>query len=146
MLRPTLAEILTGLQRSIMQTMLPELSSPYAQQQATMAALVMGQVAAALEKAPAHDIAEIEDLKQSFKMLSPMRGKLDSSLQAALDRAVAAADANPVDRHAMEAAMATFTSALALARLDDSAAQVIRGYIRRNLDRMRDLLPTMWGT
>jgi hypothetical protein len=34
MLRPTLNELISGFQNTIMQTMLPELTSPYAQAQA----------------------------------------------------------------------------------------------------------------
>jgi hypothetical protein len=34
MLRPTLKELLTGLQGTVLQTLIPELTSPYAQGQA----------------------------------------------------------------------------------------------------------------
>jgi hypothetical protein len=40
----------------------------------------------------------------------------------------------------MEAAMAAFAAAVALGDADDSVARVVRGYIRRNLERLRKLL------
>jgi hypothetical protein len=40
----------------------------------------------------------------------------------------------------MEAAMAAFATAVALGHADDSVARQVRGYIRRNLERSRNLL------
>ena len=53
MLRPTLNEVISGMQRTIMEALLPELTSPYAQGQAMSAILMLAHAAAALESAPA---------------------------------------------------------------------------------------------
>jgi hypothetical protein len=45
----------------------------------------------------------------------------------------------------METAMAEFAAALAIGRLDADVAEQVRGYLRRYLDRMRTLMPSMWG-
>ncbi len=145
MLRPTLAETLAGIQRTILDTLLPELSSPYAQGQAAMAAADLGHVAGSLEKAPAYDAAEISDLKDTFTSLKSVAAKLASDLQPAFDSGVRAAEGTPPDRHAMEAAMAELAAALALGRFDDSVAEKVRAYLRRYLDRTRGLLQSAWG-
>ncbi len=40
----------------------------------------------------------------------------------------------------MEAAMAAFATAVALGEVDESVARHVRGYIKRNLERSRNLL------
>ncbi len=126
MLRPTLAEILSGIQRTILGTLFAELSSPYAQGQAAMAAADLTHVIASLENAPAYDAAEVADLKQTLAAIRP--------------------EASTLDRPAMEAAMAELAAALALGKLDAAAAEAVRGYLRRYLDRTRALLKSSWGT
>jgi hypothetical protein len=125
MLRPTLAETLSGIQRTILGTLFAELSSPYAQGQAAMAAADLTHVIASLETAPAYDAAEVADLRQTLAALKP--------------------EASSLDRPAMEAAMAELAAALALGKLDDESAETVRGYIRRYLDRTRELLKSAWG-
>jgi len=125
MLRPTLAEILSGIQRTILGTLFAELSSPYAQGQAAMAAADLTHVIASLENAPAYDAAEVADLKQTLAAIRP--------------------EASTLDRPAMEAAMAELAAALALGKLDAAAAEAVRGYLRRYLDRTRELLKSSWG-
>ncbi len=125
MLRPTLAETLSGIQRTILGTLFAELSSPYAQGQAAMAAADLTQVIASLENAPAYDAAEVTDLKDTLAALKP--------------------EASSLDRPAMEAAMAELAAALALGKLDPASAETVRGYMRRYLDRTRTLLKTNWG-
>lgn len=145
MLRPTLAETLAGIQRTILETMLPELSSPYAQGQAAMAAADLAHVAASLEKTPAYDAAEITDLRETLASLEPLADKIPANIRAAFHDAVRAAQASPPVRGAMEAAIAELAAALALTRLDDSVAEKVRAYLRRHLDRTRALLPSPWG-
>jgi len=125
MLRPTLAETLSGIQRTILGTLFAELSSPYAQGQAAMAAADLTHVIASLESAPAYDAAEVTDLKQTLAALKP--------------------EASSLDRPAMEAAMAELAAALALGKLDPASAETVRGYMRRYLDRTRELLKSSWG-
>ena len=125
MLRPTLAEILSGIQRTILGTLFAELSSPYAQGQAAMAAADLAHVIESLENAPSYDAAEVADLKRTLATLKP--------------------DASLLDRPAMEAAMAELAAALALGKLDDASAEAVRGYLRRYLDRTRTLLKSSWG-
>ncbi len=125
MLRPTLAETLSGIQRTILGTLFAELSSPYAQGQAAMAAADLTHVIASLETAPAYDAAEVTDLRQTLAALKP--------------------EASSLDRPAMEAAMAELAASLALGKLDDESAATVRGYMRRYLERTRELLKSAWG-
>src|SRR5208337_3099899 len=118
MMRPTVAEILAGIQRTILTAMLPELTSPYAQGQAMMAALQLARVAESLERAPAYDAAEAADLAETFTSLSALAGKLPAELRAAVERATDAAKASPLDRRAMEASMAELAAALAIGMLE----------------------------
>src|SRR5271166_6302362 len=143
MLRPTLNELIGGMQRTIIEAMLPELSSPYAQGQAMSAIGMLAHAAAVLESAPAYDAAEIKDLRATFAALKRLGGKhlsKKSGLRGALARATRASAKNPPDRRAMEAAMAAFATAVALGEADASVARHVRGYIRRNLERSRKLL------
>ena len=149
MLRPTLNEIITGMQRTIMEALLPELTSPYAQGQAMSAIIMLGHAASVLELTPAYDAAEIKDLRATFAALKRLGDKhipKKSGLRGALARAIRAGAKNPPDRRAIEAEMATFAAAVALGHADDGVARQVRGYIRRNLERTRKLfgnsLPT----
>jgi len=143
MLRPTLNELISGMQRTIIEAILPELSSPYAQGQAMSAIGMLAHAAAVLESAPAYDAAEIKDLRATFAALKRLGGKhfsKKSGLRSVLARATRASAKNPPDRRAMEAAMAAFATAVALGDADESVARHVRGYIRRNLERSRNLL------
>ena len=149
MLRPSLNEIISGMQRTIMEALLPELTSPYAQGQAMSAIIMLGHAASVLESAPAYDAAEIKDLRATFAALKRLGDKhisKKSGLRGALARAIRAGAKNPPDRRAIEAEMATFAAAVALGHADDGVARQVRGYIRRNLERSRKLfgnsLPT----
>jgi hypothetical protein len=143
MLRPTLNELINGMQRTIMEALMPELTSPYAQGQAMSAIGMLAHAAAVLESAPAYDAAEIKDLRATFAALARMGDKQVAKkgrLRSALARATRAGAKNPPDRRAMEAAMAAFATAVALGQVDDRVARHIRGYLRRSLDRSRKLL------
>jgi hypothetical protein len=143
MLRPTLNELVSGLQRTIMEALLPELTSPYTQGQAMSAIGMLAHAAAVLESAPAYDAAEIKDLRATFAALKRLGEKHISKkggLRGALARATRASAKNPPDRRAMEGAMAAFATAVALGEADESVARHVRGYIKRNLERSRNLL------
>ena len=143
MLRPTLNELISGMQRTIMEALMPELSSPYAQGQAMSAIGMLAHAAAALESAPAYDAAEMKDLRATFAALKRLGDKhipKKRGLRGALARATRASAKSPPDRRAMEAAMAAFASAVALGEVDDRVARHVRGYLRRHLDRSRSLL------
>ncbi len=143
MLRPTLNELISGMQRTIMEALMPELTSPYAQGQAMSAIGMLAHAAAVLESAPAYDAAEIKDLRATFAALKRLGDKhipKKGGLRGALARATRASAKNPPDHRAMEAAMAEFATAVALGKVDESVARQVRGYIRRNLERSRNLL------
>ena len=143
MLRPTLNELLSGMQRTIMEALMPELTSPYAQGQAMSAIGMLAHAAAVLESSPAYDAAEIKDLRATFAALKRLGDKhvsKKSGLRGALARATRASAKTPPDWRAMETAMAAFVTAVALGHADDSVARHVRGYIRRNLERSRNLL------
>jgi hypothetical protein len=143
MLRPTLNELISGMQRTIMEALMPELTSPYAQGQAMSAIAMLAHAAAVLESAPAYDTAEIKDLRATFAALKRLGDKhipKKGGLRGALARATRASAKNPPDLRAMEAAMAMFATALALGNADESVARQVRGYLRRNLERSRNLL------
>jgi len=142
MLRPTLNELISGMQRTIMEALLPELTSPYAQGQAMSAIGMLAHAAAVLESAPAYDAAEIKDLRTTFaaiKRLGDQHLSKKGGLRGALTRATRASAKNPPDRRAMEAAMAAFATAVALDDVDERVARHVRGYIKRNLERTRNL-------
>ncbi len=143
MLRPTLNELVSGMQRTIMEALLPELTSPYAQGQAISAIGMLAHAAAVLESAPAYDAAEMKDLRATFAALKRLGDKhvsKKSGLRGALARATRTSAKNPPDRRAMEAAMAAFATAVALGEADEGVARHVRGYIKRNLERSRNLL------
>jgi hypothetical protein len=143
MLRPTLHELITGMQRTIMEALMPELTSPHAQGQAMSAIGMLAYAASALETAPAYDAAEIKDLRATFAAIKRLGDKhlpKKGGLRDALKRATRASEKAPPDRRALEAAMSAFATAVALGQVDDSVARHVRGYIRRNLERSRNLL------
>ena len=143
MLRPTLNELVSGMQRTIMEALMPELTSPYAQGQAMSAIGMLAHAATVLESAPAYDAAEMKDLRATFAALKRLGDKplsKKSGLRGALARATRASAKNPPDRRAMEAAMSAFAAAVALGDVDESVARHVRGYIKRNLERSRNLL------
>jgi hypothetical protein len=143
MLRPTLNELISGMQRTIIEALMPELTSPYAQGQAMSAIAMLAHAAAALEAVPAYDAAEIKDLRATFASLKRLGDKhlpKKGGLRSALTRATRASAKTPPDRRAMEESMSAFAIAVALGHTDDSVARHVRGYIRRNLERSRNLL------
>jgi hypothetical protein len=143
MLRPTLNELLSGMQRTIIEALIPELTSPYAQGQAMSAIAMIAHAAAALESAPAYDAAEIKDLRATFAAIKRLGDKhiaKKGGLRGALARAIRASAKTPPDRRAMEESMAAFATAVALGGAADSVARHVRGYLRRNLERSRNLL------
>ena len=143
MLRPTLNELISGMQRTIMEALMPELTSPYAQGQAMSAIGMLAHAAAVLESAPAYDAAEIKDLRATFAALKRLGDKhisKKSGLRGALARATRASAKDPPDRRTMEAAMAAFATAVALGEVDESVGRHVRGYLKRNLERSRNLL------
>src|SRR6266403_606381 len=113
MLRPTLNELISGMQRTIMEALMPELTSPYAQGQAMSAIGMLAHAASALESAPAYDAAEIKDLRTTFAAIKRLDKHISKKggLRGALARATRASAKAPPDRRAMEAAMAAFATA-----------------------------------
>ena len=75
MLRPTLNELLSGMQRTIIEALMPELTSPYAQGQAMSAIAMIGHAAAVIEATPAYDAAEIKDLRATFAAIKRLGDK-----------------------------------------------------------------------
>jgi hypothetical protein len=143
MLRPTLNELISGMQRTIMEALMPELTSPYAQGQAMSAIGMLAHAAAVIESAPAYDAAEMKDLRATFAALKRLGDKpllKKGGLRGALTRATRASAKTPPDRRAMEAAMAAFATAVALGEVDDRVARHVRGYLKRHLERSRSLL------
>src|SRR5271156_5932256 len=132
MLRPTLNELVSGMQRTIIEALMPELTSPYAQNQAISAIGMLTHAAAVLDSTPAYDAAEIKDLRATFaaiKKLGDRHLPKKGGLRGELARATRASAKNPPDRRAMEAAMAAFATAVALGNADHRVARHVRGYI-----------------
>ncbi len=143
MLRPTVKEVIAGIQRTITDTLAPELTSPFAQGQAMTAAGVLYLASTWLESFPVYDAEEIQDLKQMFDALRPHgdSGLLEAAgYRHALQRGMRACDEDPVDRRAMEGAVSEFAAGVALGRLEGPAAEEVRRYLRRNLERMKKAL------
>jgi hypothetical protein len=143
MLRPTLNELISGMQRTIMEALIPELTSPYALGQAMSAVGMLAHAAAALESAPAYDAAEIKDLRATLAALKRLGDKhvpKKGGLREALKRATRASAKAQPDRRALEAAMSAFATAVALDQVDGSVARHVRGYMRRHLERSRKML------
>ncbi len=142
MLRPTLKEMLAGMQRTILESLLPELSSPYAQYQATTTVGMLTFLTNWLDALPAYDAGEIADLTETFNSLHALIDSQElkgAGLSETVKRAFAAANFTPPDRRAMESAMGEMATALVLKRLAGPGAEIVRGYMRRHLERMRTL-------
>lgn len=142
MLRPTPAEAILGIQRTILEILAPELRSPFAIGQANTAAGVLMLTSMWLQNFPKYDAGEIEDLKRTFDSLRP-RGTSGvaeaAGYREALDSGVRACDETPPNRRAMEAAMSELASGVALGKIAGPVADEVRGYLRRHLERIRAL-------
>ncbi len=142
MLRPTLKEMLGGMQRTILESLIPELSSPFAQFQATTMVGMLNFVTNWLDAVPAYDVGEIADLRETFNSLHALIDSEElksAGVSETARRAFAAANFVPPDRRAMESAMGAMAIALVLKRLAGPGAELVRGYMRRHLERMRTL-------
>jgi hypothetical protein len=142
MLRPTPKEVIAGIQRTLVETLMPELKSPFAISQAATAALVLSTASEWIEAIPKHNAAEIEDLKRTFDALRP-HGE-SAILEAAgfrepIDGGVRASDEEPPDYHAMESAMGELAGGVATGKIVGPVASEVRGYLRRHLERIRAL-------
>jgi hypothetical protein len=133
-------ELLAGLGRSVHQTLLPELQSPYAQAQASSMIAVLMFAMAASERIRDYDLAEVKDLRRTFSTLARRSPNDGSDVAAAIARGVKAASIAPANRREMEAAVSDLASSLALKRLENGPARAVRAYLRRHLARMRELL------
>jgi hypothetical protein len=146
MLRPTHRELLSGLQRTIVEALLPELTSPYTQGQAMSAVGMLAFAASTLDTHPAYDAAEIKDLRATCAALARLGARTlpkNAALRTAVKNGAKAAKESPPDRRAMEAMVAECAAALALKQLDGAAARQVRNYLRRHLERTRALLGVM---
>jgi hypothetical protein len=140
MLRPTLNEMILGIQRAIVETLLPELQSPYAQSQAVTCAGVLGYISASLSSTLLYDDAEIEDLRATLAAVLKVGRDSPDGLSPERRIAIEAALGAAGDKRAMENAMAELASDLVLGRLGSPIDSMVRGYLGRNLERMRVLL------
>jgi len=142
MLRPTPREIIAGVQRTIAETMVPELKSPFAISQAMTAAMILSAASTWIEGLPAHAAAEIEDLKQTFDALRPHGESAiveAAGYREAIDGGVRASDEEPPDYNGMECAIGELAGGVATGRIAGPAAGEVRGYIKRHLERIRVL-------
>ena len=144
MLRPNRKEIITGIQRTVVETLIPELKSPFAISQAATAALILSSASEWIESFPKYQAAESEDLKQVFDVLRP-HGE-SAILEAAgfrdsIEGGVRAADEDPPDYAGMEAAIGALAGGVATGRIVGPVAAEFRGYIKRHLERLRVLFP-----
>ena len=107
MLRPTLKELLTGLQSTVQQTLIPELTSPYAQEQAMYLIGMLTHGADSIEKERNYNEGEVRDLQLTIRALKRLekshlkRGSGD--LKKILLRGVKASAA--LERREMEATL-----------------------------------------
>jgi hypothetical protein len=142
MLRPTLKELLSGLTGTVQQTLMPELTSPYAQGQAMSLVGMLLHAADSIEKERHYHEGELTDLRATIRALKRLekahlkRGSGD--LKKILLRGVRASAA--LERREMEATLSAFVSALALGRLDDAVSKVVKGWLRRHLARQNEFL------
>jgi hypothetical protein len=142
MLRPTPKEIVAGVQRTISETMMPELRSPFAISQAGTAITVLGAAAEWIEAFPKHNTAEIEDLKQTFDALRPHGESAileAAGFREAIDGGVRASDEEPPDQNGMESAIGELAGGVATGLIVGPVAAEVRGYIKRHLERIRAL-------
>lgn len=142
MLRPTLKELLTGLQGTVLQTLVPELTSPYAQGQAMSLTGMLLHGADSIERERHYNEGEVRDLHLTIRALKRLekshlrRGSGD--LKKILLRGAKASAA--LERGEMEATLSAFVTALALGKLDDALSKVVRGWLRRHLGRQSEFL------
>jgi hypothetical protein len=142
MLRPTLKELLTGLQATVQQTLIPELTSPYAQGQAMALIGMLIHAADSIERERTYDEGEVRDLRTTIAALKRLekshlkRGSGD--LKKRLLRGVKASAA--LERREMEATLSAFVTALALGKLDDALTKIVKGWLRRHLARQSEFL------
>ena len=142
MLRPTPKEVIAGIQRTITETLMPELQSPFAIAQAGTAIMVLGAVTEWIESFPKHTAAEIEDLKQTFDSLRPHGESAileAAGFREAIEGGVRASDEEPPDYNGMETAMGALAGGVATGRIAGPVAGEVRGYLRRHLERIRAL-------
>ena len=147
MLRPTIRELLTSLQGTVGGILIPELTSPYAQGQAAYVAAMLARAAAVYDREDDYNAAELKDLRATLAALARLApkhlGRGLGDLKKAVARGLKAAKLNPPDHsdhRAMEATISEFAAALALGRLDDAVARLMRAYLKRHLDRTREFL------
>ena len=144
MLRPTLKELLTGLLGTVQQTLIPELTSPYAQGQAMSLIGMLLHAADSIERERHYNEGEVRDLHMTIRTLKRLekshlkRGSGD--LKKILLRGVKASAA--LERREMEATLSAFVTALALGKLDDTLSKVVKGWLRRHLARQSEFLGT----
>jgi hypothetical protein len=142
MLRPTVKELLTGLQGTVVQSLVPELTSPYAQNQAMSLIGMLALAVDSLEKEHIYNQGEVKDLRATIAALKRLekahlkRGAGD--LKKALARGAKASA--KLDRHEMEATLSAFLTALALGKLDDAVSRVVKSWLRRHLERIKAFL------
>ena len=142
MLRPTLKELLTSLQSTVQQTLIPELTSPYAQQQAMYLIGMLIHGSDSIEKERNYNEGEVRDLQLTIRALKRLekshlkRGS--GALRKILARGVKASAA--LERREMEATLSAFVTALALGELDAALSKVAKGWLRRHLARQSEFL------
>jgi hypothetical protein len=142
MLRPTLKELLTGLIGTAQQTLVPELTSPYAQGQAMSLIGMLLHAADSIERERLYNEGEVRDLHLTIRALKRLekshlkRGS--GALRKILARGVKASAA--LERREMEATLSAFVTALALGELDAALSKVAKGWLRRHLARQSEFL------
>jgi len=142
MLRPTLKELLTGLQGTLQQTLIPDLTSPYAREQAMYLIGMLTHGADSIEKERNYNEGEVRDLHLTIRALKRLekshlkRGS--GALRKILSRGVKASAA--LERREMEATLSAFVTALALGKLDAALSKVVKGWLRRHLARQSEFL------
>ena len=142
MLRPTLKELLTGLIGTAQQTLVPELTSPYAQGQAMSLIGMLLHAADSIERERHYNEGEVRDLHLTIRALRRLekshlkRGSGD--LRKILLRGVKASAG--LERREMEATLSAFVTALALGKLDEALSKVVKGWLRRHLARQSEFL------
>ena len=142
MLRPTLKELLTGLIGTAQQTLVPELTSPYAQGQAMSLIGMLLHAADSIERERLYNEGEVRDLHLTIRALRRLekshlkRGSGD--LRKILLRGVKASAG--LERREMEATLSAFVTALALGKLDEALSKVVKGWLRRHLARQSEFL------
>jgi len=142
MLRPTLKELLTGLQGTLQQTLIPDLTSPYAREQAMYLIGMLTHGADSIEKERNYNEGEIRDLQLTIRALKRLekshlkRGS--GALRKILSRGVKASAA--LERREMEATLSAFVTALALGKLDAAVSKVVKEWLRRHLARQSEFL------